>query len=529
VTSLPIVQRELLVAARRRLTFWSRIVAAGGGFLAVVMIVGVEPDAAKAGALGAKLFRWLTFPAFAICLFGGALLTADCLSVEKREGTLGLLFLTDLKGYDVVLGKFVAHSLTAAFCLLAIVPMLALTILLGGVTAGEFWRAVILLLNALFVSLCVGVVVSVWSVSARNALATAVFLIFIWLVWPWLISHFSPRYLRHVPALFNPITSLVNVFSTPIQRTDMFFGSIAVQHCIGWVCLGIASRRVQKSWHEQQKFRPAQNRWREWLRGNPVERLTQRRALLPINPILWLETRDWLLRHLLTGLCIFLALGGWLLNSGRRLNWSSLDDAAVTMLVLYCVIALLIALEAGARLVIARNDSALTVVLSTRLSVEEILRGERLALLRTFGPALLVVLGFDVVWLLFSLAHDSATAVAATGAAFCAAGVLVANCWAVSWAALYGGLRSKRGHRAALRAYFNVVLLPLLMFYLLATSHVLKNFTGTVFAFTALNLAAAWLFGTTARDRLKQEFREALTEHRPKVQKDFGEDYAILK
>ena len=29
--------------------------------------------------------------------------TADSLSAEKREGTLGLLFLTDLRGYDVVL------------------------------------------------------------------------------------------------------------------------------------------------------------------------------------------------------------------------------------------------------------------------------------------------------------------------------------------------------------------------------------------------------------------------------------------
>ena len=51
------------------------------------------------------LFGVLTGTAVLYCLLSGVRSTADCLSVEKREGTLGLLFLTDLKGYDVVLGK----------------------------------------------------------------------------------------------------------------------------------------------------------------------------------------------------------------------------------------------------------------------------------------------------------------------------------------------------------------------------------------------------------------------------------------
>src|SRR4051812_14009947 len=152
MTSLPIVQRELLVSSRKRLTFWSRMGAALVGFIAVFFVLGLDPNLMTAGALGVKLFRWLTVASFCTCLFGGALLTADCLSVEKREGTLGLLFLTDLKGYDVVLGKLAAKSITAAFCLLAIFPMLALPILLGGVTGGDFWRVVLALLNTLFLS-----------------------------------------------------------------------------------------------------------------------------------------------------------------------------------------------------------------------------------------------------------------------------------------------------------------------------------------------------------------------------------------
>jgi ABC-type transport system involved in cytochrome c biogenesis permease component len=36
-------------------------------------------------------------------------------SSEKREGTLGLLFLTPLTGMDIVLGKMACHSLQLGY------------------------------------------------------------------------------------------------------------------------------------------------------------------------------------------------------------------------------------------------------------------------------------------------------------------------------------------------------------------------------------------------------------------------------
>ena len=82
-------------------------------------------------------------------LLAGIFTTADCLSEEKREGTLGLLFLTDLKGYDIVLGKIVAASVNWFFGLLALFPVLALSLLMGGVAPGEFWRKILGLATSL--------------------------------------------------------------------------------------------------------------------------------------------------------------------------------------------------------------------------------------------------------------------------------------------------------------------------------------------------------------------------------------------
>src|SRR5438045_3244086 len=123
MTFLPIVERELRAGSRRKATYrlrwWTALVAiiASCGWLIFVWVLSGR------GNLGKALFTILTSYTFALCVLAGIFLTSDTLSEEKREGTLGLLFLTDLKGYDVVLGKFVARSLNAFYALLALLPL----------------------------------------------------------------------------------------------------------------------------------------------------------------------------------------------------------------------------------------------------------------------------------------------------------------------------------------------------------------------------------------------------------------------
>src|SRR6516162_6600631 len=134
---LPIVERELRVASRRKSTFWMRTLLA----LAVVVIwfLLLLTSNSSTAEKGSILFIAIGVLALGFGLLAGIFLTADCLSEENREGTLGLLFLTDLEGYDVVMGKLIATSLHAAYSLVAVLPVLALPLMMGGVTAGEFW------------------------------------------------------------------------------------------------------------------------------------------------------------------------------------------------------------------------------------------------------------------------------------------------------------------------------------------------------------------------------------------------------
>src|SRR5437588_7488784 len=100
---LPIVGRELRVAARRHATHSIRLWIALGAMTLGVFFFIASPGL-SGEELAKRIFTAVAGLAMIYCLASGRLLTADCITSEKREGTLGLLFLTDLKGYDVVCG-----------------------------------------------------------------------------------------------------------------------------------------------------------------------------------------------------------------------------------------------------------------------------------------------------------------------------------------------------------------------------------------------------------------------------------------
>src|SRR3954471_4305967 len=162
MTFLPIVERELRVAARKRNTFWLRLIAAMVAFVICAGGLAVMESGwfRASSGVGRGLFAVLSWLTFAAALVAGLFFTSDCLSQEKREGTVGFLFLTDLRGYDVVLGKLATSSLRCFYALLAVLPILATTLLMGGVTVAQFWMTVLALINALLVSLAAGMFIS---------------------------------------------------------------------------------------------------------------------------------------------------------------------------------------------------------------------------------------------------------------------------------------------------------------------------------------------------------------------------------
>src|SRR4051794_10783121 len=117
MTFLPVLQRELRARARNRVTFWTRFC------VVLVAVVVCLPELLSGGFgtgvgnNGRFIFNGIVTVAFLLAC-GGCLLTADVISRERREGTLGLLLLTRVRRLDVLLGKFGSAGL-ASICALA--------------------------------------------------------------------------------------------------------------------------------------------------------------------------------------------------------------------------------------------------------------------------------------------------------------------------------------------------------------------------------------------------------------------------
>jgi hypothetical protein len=117
MTFLPVVSREMSVAARKPATYWSRAGSALAALVLTAWVLLLASPVAGTTVLGRQIFTILSYAGFFYALIAGLMATTDCISQEKREGTLGLLFLTDLRSYDVVLGKLSAGALHAAYAL----------------------------------------------------------------------------------------------------------------------------------------------------------------------------------------------------------------------------------------------------------------------------------------------------------------------------------------------------------------------------------------------------------------------------
>jgi len=469
MTFLPIVERELRVAARRRGMFWTRLGAAAAAVVFGGAWVWLSEESASARSIGTSMFAILSVAALLFCLVSGPIFGVDALAEEKREGTLGLLFLTDLKGHDVVLGKLAASSVTALFSLLAILPVLALSILFGGTSLGEFCRVAVALLNTLFFSLSISMLVSVCSRQARTAFAlNALVLVFLCLFLPWLEELLPGGHagvLRKILASFNPVFT-IELARTWAQagRGQDYYGAIATVHVLAWLALGLTSWIVSRVWREHRfglRLKRLSAKSSHWSFGEDGRRRDHRRTMLDRNPILWLGSRNLLKRRLLWGATAF-ALGVWTITLFLGRDWS---DWPMTIMIAYFLqtpLKWLMASEATHRWVEDQQSGALELLLTTPLTTLDILRGHLRALGRMFLPPALALVGFE----LLALGVGSQTPGTDVETGISALLLLVLFLWdlhTLAWLGMWLGLSRRRTNRAFLEALFRVQGVPVLL------------------------------------------------------------------
>jgi len=528
VKFLPIVARELRMAARRRSTYFLRTGAAFGLIiLGTWMFLMLHREAPR--QVASVMFGLLAGCASMFCLLSGVQSTSDCISREKREGTLGLLFLTDLKGYDVVLGKLVASSIHGLYSVFAIVPMLAIPLLLGGVAPGEFWRMALVAINTLFFSLTIGICTSALSSKARQA-AAATFLSLVVLagllpllgLW---ISYMSKGAVNGSWLyLTSPGFAFAYAFDALYRMQAWYYwGSMAVVHGIAWAALVLACVITPRVWKERPAS-VAKLRFREniaqYAYGSSLNRAEFRHRLLNVNPFYWLAARArWKPAAVWFGLALIGC--GWVWGRIKfKEEWLSSPLYVVTGLVLIMLIKGWFASECGRQLGDERQGGTLELLLSTPLTVRDILRGQTLALQRQFlGPTVCIVVILMVLMIagLSDVTRDQGVWFAVWIGSIL---LLPADLAAIYWVGIWQGITAKNPARAANGTVLRILVLPWILYAGCMLITALASMQGNhepdwpffVGLWLFLSVAADLGFGIAARYQILTSFREAATQ-----------------
>ena len=534
---LPIVGRELRVAARRRSTYALRLLAAAAAASIIFWLCLFPAPGQPPTALGKSLFTALSIMAFAYCLLIGPFITADCLSSEKRQGTLGLLFLTDLRSVDVLLGKWAATSLAGFYGLLAVLPALAIPLLVGGVAPGEYVRTALAVVNAILFSLTAGMFVSALSRDQTKAILGSLILVLAFSgLLPGLMVLVINGFLgKGVGAILSRlIAELPLAHPTVISPSytgqyaldpgyrgnpKLFWTSLGTVHAFCWFFMLSATLIIRRVWRQEPIGRRDARRW--ILRLGWTKRWTRRFAKrLERNPIYAVASRHRWPHWVFWALVGIVTINIYWLTFGARRNPSLYQFHVHFSTAMYFINRVWIAAMACQFFLEARRDGALELILTTPIKERTVRRGRRRALLRLFFWPVLAIAVLHWLYLYYSwepYAKQQSSESVFRWHATMAAGSLASFLTDVLALTALGGwlsLSSKRTPFVVLETFALVILVPWVALFLLGGSRWLQiKFPNSYYiAQPAALVAKNLLFLGWAIHQSRKHFRAAAAQ-----------------
>lgn len=362
----PLIVRELRAEARRANTYWMRALAAGF-VIALMMFAVTNAGAASSGAL---LFQAITQALWIAVLIIVSTMTGDSISRERREGTLGLLFLTPLNAREIVLGKTLLHATRAIVILLSVLPVIGLPFLLGGITAQMLIESLVITCSALILAIGSGMVATVHNTEWMQSLVSSVLLCALASVCVTAVSEIFP-------------------FALPAIPISAFLLYRAIQH---------AGNRLENHWQEEEAAK-AQPFWVRLFDESEFFHAAFRwdtRKARDRNPIAWLQEYNWTSRLTKWGWCALLVVAQLLILMDE-LGSIRFRRHVEFQMNLYRLTSLGIAFTAAASFRRERQTGALELLLVTPVSAAQLIWGRLQGVWFHFFPPFAILFTF---WLI---------------------------------------------------------------------------------------------------------------------------------
>ena len=184
--------------------------------------VGFSRDATlgETAAFGVLLFQIVAFVQLLLTLFFAALSAASAVSQEKDRRTFVLLLLTDMRDYEIVVGKLLGALLPITIQILVTAPVLAMLLLLGGIDPEQVIQAVLVLAAAAVASGSLGGLIALWREKTYQSIALSVLFLVLYICLTQAIGVVGPLLAGSVnwttvQAWFDPFVAMISVLEPP--------------------------------------------------------------------------------------------------------------------------------------------------------------------------------------------------------------------------------------------------------------------------------------------------------------------------
>ena len=312
----PVFSSELIASARRTRYFLWRLLYAGSLLVLLVAVYLISfglsgaDTIASAANFAHYFFHSFAFAQLAAILLLGPALAAGSIARERERRTIEYLFTTHLTSGEIVLNKAAAAVVQIAGAVLVGVPVLAIAMLLGGISPDELLAVSLVTLSSITAVVALSILCSVLARRARDAIGRSYMAILALVLGPLVMR----AVLRGTPAAgfvdavseaagrINPLWVLSAVFdSSPVaglDRWSMVREMVAAHLAFGLVSLALCAFMLRRMRLEAGPAAVRAGRRRSWrpkLGEYPLawkEMFTGRRETRAAR---WGSTAMWLL------------------------------------------------------------------------------------------------------------------------------------------------------------------------------------------------------------------------------------------
>lgn len=141
---------------------------------------------------GVECYIWMTALQFFLILLVAPALSAGSIAGERERRTFDLLLVTGVGARRMIMGKLLENFAFLALLIVCGAPVMALTLLTGGVTPGQIAVTLLVLMAIAFSTLCVGMAVSVVMKRSLSAVIVSYLAVFSIGALSWGLSKHGP-------------------------------------------------------------------------------------------------------------------------------------------------------------------------------------------------------------------------------------------------------------------------------------------------------------------------------------------------